>query len=171
MSRQTAFCESAAGEWTPYPIARLAAPATAIVDGATAAVPAKNSVLLATLDFARIALHQEGGASMQERFSSIALALFAAGSVAALLNAQPVSVSQPGSVSFPNDIDPILERSCRSCHGDTAPMGRLDLSTRESLLRGGTRGVDLVPGSAAESRLYRRVAGLEQPTMPAKGAP
>src|SRR3954467_8553086 len=108
---------------------------------------------------------------MQERFSTIALALCAVGSVAALLSAQAVPVSQPGSVSFPNDIDPILERSCRSCHGETAPMGKLDLSTRESLLRGGTRGADLVPGNAAESRLFRRVAGLEQPAMPVKGAP
>src|SRR4051812_660779 len=108
---------------------------------------------------------------MQGRFSSLALALVAAGSVAALLSAHAVRVAQPGSVSFPNVIDPILERSCRSCHGDTAPMGRLDLSSRESLLRGGARGVDLVPGNAVESRLYRRVAGLEQPAMPAKGAP
>src|SRR4051812_6560253 len=108
---------------------------------------------------------------MQGRFSTVALALFAVGSVAVLLRAQAVPVSQPRSVSFPNDIDPILERSCRSCHGETAPMGKLDLSTRESLLRGGTRGADLVPGNAAESRLYRRVAGLEQPAMPVKGAP
>ncbi len=108
---------------------------------------------------------------MHERFTSIALALFAAGSAAALLSAQPVSAPQAASVSFANDVEPILERSCRSCHGDTAPMGRLDLSTRESLLRGGTRGADLVPGNAADSRLYRRVAGLEQPAMPAKGEP
>src|ERR1700712_461145 len=108
---------------------------------------------------------------MPERFSPLALALVAVGAIAALLSAQAVSVSPPASVSFPNDIDPILERSCRSCHGDTAPMGRLDLSTRESLLRGGTRGADLVPGNAAESRLYRRVAGLEQPAMPVKGDP
>jgi Planctomycete cytochrome C. len=85
---------------------------------------------------------------MHERFTSIALALLAAGWAAALLSAQPVPVSQAGSVSFANDVEPILERSCRSCHGDTAPMGRLDLSTRESLLRGGTRGTDLVPGNA-----------------------
>jgi mono/diheme cytochrome c family protein len=108
---------------------------------------------------------------MHERFTSIALALFAAGSAAALPSAQPVSAPQAASVSFANDVEPILERSCRSCHGDTAPMGRLDLSTRESLLRGGTRGADVVPGNAADSRLYRRVAGLEQPAMPAKGAP
>jgi len=88
---------------------------------------------------------------------------------AVLVRAQ-AAPSLQASVSFPNDIEPILERSCRSCHGDTAPMGRLDLSSRESLLRGGARGTDLVPGNAEESRLYRRVAGLEKPPMPAKGA-
>jgi uncharacterized protein DUF1553/uncharacterized protein DUF1549/cytochrome c len=107
---------------------------------------------------------------MHERFTSIALALLVAGPVAALLRAQAVSPAPP-SVSFANDVEPILERSCRSCHGDAAPMGKLDLSSRDSLLRGGTRGTDLVPGDAEGSRLYRRVAGLEQPAMPAKGAP
>ena len=106
---------------------------------------------------------------MHERFTSIALALLVAGPVAVLVRAQ-AAPSPQASVSFPNDIEPILERSCRSCHGDTAPMGRLDLSSRESLLRGGARGTDLVPGNAEESRLYRRVAGLEKPPMPAKGA-
>src|SRR3954465_2863707 len=108
---------------------------------------------------------------MHQRLTSIALALLAAASAAFPATARAVPVFQSGCVSFANDAEPILERSCRSCHGDTAPMGRLDLSTRESLLRGGTRGADLVPGNAAESRLYRRVAGLEQPAMPAKGAP
>src|SRR3954465_8025438 len=108
---------------------------------------------------------------MHQRLTSIALALLAAASAASLASARAVPVSQSGSVSLGKDIDPILERSCRSCHGETAPMGKLDLSTRESLLRGGTRGADLVPGNAEESRLYRRVAGLEQPAMPAKGAP
>ena len=107
---------------------------------------------------------------MHVRFTSIALALLVAGPVAALLRAQAVSPAQ-ASVSFANDVEPILERSCRSCHGDTAPMGRLDLSSRDSLLRGGSRGADLVPGDAEGSRLYRRVAGLEQPAMPAKGTP
>jgi hypothetical protein len=71
---------------------------------------------------------------MQERFSSIALALFAVGSVAALLSAQAVSVAQPGSVSFPNDIDPILNKLLAR----QAAMG--ELTSRE--LRGGTRGDD-----------------------------
>ena len=108
---------------------------------------------------------------MQARFTSIALALLVAAPVAVLLRAEAVFPSPQASVSFANDIEPILDRSCRSCHGDTAPMGRLDLSSRESLLRGGARGSDLVPGNAEESRLYRRVAGLEKPPMPAKGSP
>ena len=61
---------------------------------------------------------------MPERFTSIALALLVAGPVALLLRAEAVSPSPQTSVSFANDIEPILERSCRSCHGDTAPMGR-----------------------------------------------
>src|SRR5262249_40665568 len=40
--------------------------------------------------------------------------------------------------------------------------------TRESALRGGSRGADIVPGDAEGSRLYRRIAGLEKPAMPAQ---
>ena len=45
-------------------------------------------------------------------------------------------------------------------------MSGLDLSTRESMLRGGEKGPAIVPGKAEASRLYRRVAGLEKPAMP-----
>ncbi len=45
-------------------------------------------------------------------------------------------------------------------------MSGLDLHTREAALKGGEKGAALVPGDAAASRLYRRVAGLEQPAMP-----
>src|SRR4029077_4898623 len=69
------------------------------------------------------------------------------------------------------DVDPILERSCRSCHGGAMQSGKLDLRTRESALQGGARGSDIVPRNAQASRLYRRVAGLERPPMPAQGTP
>ena len=45
-------------------------------------------------------------------------------------------------------------------------MSGLDLSTRESLLRGGEKGPVIVPGDSEGSRLYRRIAGLEKPAMP-----
>jgi hypothetical protein len=105
---------------------------------------------------------------MHGRLGSLALA-FVIASTAALLNGQTAPASPAPPVSFAADVDPILERSCRSCHGDAMQMGRLDLRSRATALRGGTRGSDLVPGNAGESRLYRRIAGLEEPVMPAQG--
>ena len=108
---------------------------------------------------------------MPGRFTSIALAILVGGSAAALLRAQTAVVAPPQPVSFAKEVEPILDRSCRSCHGDTVQLGKLDLSTRDSALRGGARGSDLVPGDAGASRLYRRIAGLERPPMPAQGDP
>ena len=48
-------------------------------------------------------------------------------------------------------------------------LSRLDLRTRESALDGGARGPALVPGNAEQSRMYRHVAGLEEPAMPMRG--
>jgi hypothetical protein len=108
---------------------------------------------------------------MPGRFTSIALAFLAVGSMTALLSGQAVRTSPAPLVSFANDVDPILERNCRPCHGETVQMGKFDLRTRESALRGGVRGSDIIPGDAEGSRLYRRVAGLERPPMPAQGTP
>ena len=52
-----------------------------------------------------------------------------------------------------------------------AALSRLDLRTRESALSGGAHGAALVPGNAEQSRLYRMVAGLDQPAMPMQGTP
>jgi hypothetical protein len=72
-------------------------------------------------------------------------------------------------VSFTADIRPILESSCWKCHGGAVRLSALDLRSRESALQGGRRGPAIVPGKAAESRLYRAVAGLEKPSMPLDG--
>src|SRR5258706_5931351 len=74
-------------------------------------------------------------------------------------------------VSFAKDIQPILSSTCLNCHGDTAQLSKFDLRTRDTALKGGEHGSDIVPGNAEQSRMYRRVAGLEKPSMPAQGAP
>ena len=71
-------------------------------------------------------------------------------------------------VSFSRDIQPILQASCWRCHGDQHVSG-LDLRTRESALKGGDNGAAIVPGRPDQSRLYRRIAGLEEPAMPFEG--
>ena len=70
---------------------------------------------------------------------------------------------------FTSRIRPIMERSCWNCHGEALQLSGLDLRTRESALRGGDNGAAIVPGRAEESRLFRRVAGLEPPPMPVEG--
>src|SRR3972149_10949375 len=74
------------------------------------------------------------------------------------------------SSEFTSAIRPIMERSCWNCHGESLQLSGLDLSTRESALRGGDTGAAIEPGRAEESRLFRRVAGLEEPPMPVEGA-
>ncbi len=55
----------------------------------------------------------------------------------------------------------ILEAECLHCHGEAAMSG-LDLRTRESALKGGSRGPAIVPGQAEESLLYRVLQGMRE---------
>ena len=79
--------------------------------------------------------------------------------------------AQTGPVSFSDHIRPIMERSCWNCHGEAAQLSELDLSSREGALAGGVKGPAIVPGRAEDSRLFRMVAGLDQPAMPMSGDP
>ena len=72
-------------------------------------------------------------------------------------------------ISFSRDIKPVFEATCWQCHGPQVQLSALDLTSRESALRGGERGVSIVPGDAAKSRMYRMAAGLEKPAMPLGG--
>ena len=95
----------------------------------------------------------------------------AALTVVALAVLAPPAQGQEQTVTFTDHIRPIMERSCWNCHGEAAQLSDLDLRTRESSMEGGTRGPAIVPGQAEESRLYRAVAGLDDPPMPMSGDP
>jgi hypothetical protein len=69
------------------------------------------------------------------------------------------------------DVLPILKDKCFQCHGAEVQMGKLALHTRAAMLKGGQKGPALVPGEAEASPLYRVVAGLDQPVMPAAPLP
>ena len=90
--------------------------------------------------------------------------------VALAVGASPVH-GQDQTVTFSDHIRPIMERSCWNCHGEAAQLSDLDLRTRESAIEGGTRGPAIIPGQAENSRLYRAVAGLDDPPMPMSGDP
>ena len=73
-----------------------------------------------------------------------------------------------GTIDFARDIQPLLERSCTGCHGDKKPRGKLSLTSREAVLKGGASGEPAIaPGYADDSLLIQYVAGkIEDLEMP-----
>ena len=75
-------------------------------------------------------------------------------------------------IDFVKDIQPIFQKSCYRCHGPKLQMGGLRLDAKKPALAGGQSGKAIQPGSASESPLYKRIAGIgEQPRMPMGGEP
>ena len=73
-------------------------------------------------------------------------------------------------IEFARDIKPLFERSCFRCHGPERPKSRFSLTTRESALKGGDNGVDIISGDSFKSLLIHNVLGLvEDMQMPLKG--
>src|SRR5689334_24782050 len=70
--------------------------------------------------------------------------------------------SQPDGVA-------ILKSRCFGCHNSQTAQGKLDLTTRESALRGGERGHAIVPGNAGESLVYQFASQQVRPFMPPAG--
>ena len=68
------------------------------------------------------------------------------------------------------DVQAALQR-CAQCHGTNLQMSKLNLSTREGMLKGGESGPAVIPGNADASPLYRHIAGLQAPAMPMAPVP
>ena len=68
------------------------------------------------------------------------------GLVIACLASWLIAVAAPAAdLTFSQDVAPILQHKCLSCHGEGELMSQLDLRTREGMLRGGLRGPRLFP--------------------------
>jgi mono/diheme cytochrome c family protein len=74
------------------------------------------------------------------------------------------------TVDFEKDVKPIFESTCFRCHGPERPKSGFRLDNRESALKGGDTGVDIVPGDSAKSPLVYYVARVvEDLEMPPSG--
>jgi len=60
----------------------------------------------------------------------------------------------------------ILNTNCAQCHSKAVSMSGLDLSSRETAIKGGSRGAAIVPGKASVSRLIEAVERKAQLAMP-----
>lgn len=83
----------------------------------------------------------------------------------------PTETTDPRVTHFRDQVRPLLDRSCLGCHGPGRYAGgKLDMTSIDGLLRGGSRGPAVVPGRADDSLLIRVLSPADDlPLMPQGG--
>jgi hypothetical protein len=71
---------------------------------------------------------------------------------------------------FKKHVKPLIESKCLRCHGGNKIESELDLSDRDSLVKGGLHGPAIVPGKSKDSLLIKLVGHQKEPFMPKNGA-
>src|SRR5690242_3195711 len=97
------------------------------------------------------------------------LCALVAGALALLgLLSPSVGHAQEKPVSFINDVAPILKENCFACHDSKKRKGKLDMTTYESLRKGGEKDEPIVPGKPEESLMYQFISATNSSRMPPK---
>jgi uncharacterized membrane protein len=78
---------------------------------------------------------------------------------------------QGATVSFANDVLPLIQSRCIGCHGGDRTEEGLDMNTHASLMAGSDNGHVIVPGDAANSLLVEMVATQKMPKRGPKLTP
>ena len=75
------------------------------------------------------------------------------------------------TVSFTNEIAPVLDEQCAKCHGRERRAGaHLNLATFSGLWKGGDNGPPIPPGKPADSLLFQKLTGkADGEAMPLQG--
>ncbi|MFN8404055.1 MAG: c-type cytochrome domain-containing protein [Anaerolineales bacterium] len=79
--------------------------------------------------------------------------------------------AQTGSISFVNDVVPILQSRCWKCHGGEETKEGLDLTTFASIMAGSENGSVVTPGDVENSLLAEQVVSQEMPKRGPKLTP
>ena len=74
---------------------------------------------------------------MRRFIPSTVLTLVATAPVVVLLGAQGPAAPAQRQIVFAKDVQPILDKNCLSCHGESMQLSKLDLRSRESAMQGG----------------------------------
>ncbi len=86
-------------------------------------------------------------------------------------NIKPIEVvklDRKDPVVYEKDVEPILVNKCQVCHSGPVKEAKLDLSTYETLMKGGKRGKSVIPGKGDESLLIKLCGRTQKPIMPPK---
>jgi mono/diheme cytochrome c family protein len=75
-----------------------------------------------------------------------------------------------GAVSFINDVAPILKENCFACHDAKKKKGKFEMTSYESLRKGGSKDDPIMPGKARESLIIELLQMTGTGRMPPKDA-
>jgi uncharacterized membrane protein len=88
---------------------------------------------------------------------------------------EPPAASQPAAegatVSFANDVMPIIQSRCINCHGGDRVEEGLSMNSHAELMAGSEDGAVIIPGDAANSLLVELVATQKMPKRGPKLTP
>jgi hypothetical protein len=90
------------------------------------------------------------------------------GFMLALMSIRTSTFAGVDQIDFDRDVRPILTTKCIDCHSGDKPSGKLDMLTREALLKGSKTGAVIEPGDAVASPL---LDVLKTRAMPPKKSP
>jgi hypothetical protein len=93
--------------------------------------------------------------------------LFMAVACCVALFALTAEAAMPAAPDFKSDVLPILEAKCIACHG-ARKQGKLDLRTREAMLKGGNTGPAIEPGKPDKSLMIELIHFNEMPPKKSK---
>ncbi|MAI35454.1 MAG: hypothetical protein CBE00_12580 [Planctomycetaceae bacterium TMED240] len=79
---------------------------------------------------------------------------------------QVAKIEREKPVDYHSEILPLLKQNCLACHHAKEAEGGLVMETLETIVKGGDTGTALVAGKSAESLLFTRAVGGDDPLMP-----
>lgn len=83
----------------------------------------------------------------------------------------PAPAAESATISFANDVYPILKSRCLNCHGGESTKKGLSVKTYAELMAGSDNGPVVIPGDAANSLLVELIANQKMPKRGAKLTP
>lgn len=81
---------------------------------------------------------------------------------------EPAKLTRTEPIDYSKDVQPIFAAKCTVCHSGSEIKGKLDMGTYAAMMKGGRRGVSVVPGKPMESTLYTFSSHNKGPIMPPK---
>lgn len=107
---------------------------------------------------------------MKKQFIISIIAAFLVSAYAILQSGSTDAASQT-YVSFANDVQPILENRCSSCHMGEFVSKDLHMDTYENLMAGSQNGPVIIAGNAGDSLLVQKISSGEMPRRGPKLTP